>query len=407
MGLINRQFNYFSGRTIRASELNKNENTLYDVLNGNLEDINIKTNTLTERVLADDINPLVRDAEKYASFVSAGLETVDSSVSQNAKVTISAGIVYTVYNGKMYRKETGAQTYSISHTENGTYYLHIDYQGTFSDAVSADPGAGKQVIAKLVVSGLPSSPVIAVTDLRNMKLYDLSSHYLHGCEIKYTGANTICVEAGIAELSGVLYSNSADSGNIDITSLSNYFEGSVAGTSSWCYVYVSRFGNSKQWEVKLSVNPPQYSDTAFNTQGKKVYRYADTKFYRCVGAVYRLSSGNILTFYQRGNYIQYETFQAVNAGTASGANIPAISNLGNFELEAVAGNAQYAEAKLRPSGSTGNYFKVGYSSPVAHEMHDSAYVVCATNDSQQVEFTQNVSGGTSLCRTAGYWMSIR
>lgn len=407
MGLVSRQYNYVAGRTIRASELNKNENILYEAINGNIEDINIKNATLTERVLTQDINPLVRDAEKYLSFVAQGMQVDDASISQSPKVSISSGIIYTVYNGKMYRIATGNETYSLSNTENGVYYLHVDYQGIFSDTPSGDPGNGKQVIARLTVTGLPSSPSISVTDMRNMRLYDVSSHYLHGCEIRYTGAHTISVEAGIVEIGGVFYNNTANSENIDITSISNYFEGAVAGNSSWCYVYLTRLGTSKQWEIKLSSTPPSYSDTALNNQGKLIYSWSESRFFRCIGAVYRDSSGNILKFYQRGNYIQYETFQAVSAGTASFANIPAISRLGNFEIEAVAGNAQFAEAKIRPAGSAGNYFKVGYATPVAHEMHDSAYVVCATNDSQQIEFIQNINTGTAVCRTAGYWISVR
>lgn len=417
MSLISRQYNYVAGRTIKASEVNGNENVLYDLLNGNIENENIKNNTLTERVLTDDINPLVRDAEKYLSFVSSGLVTTDVSSGSIAKVSVTEGTIYTTHNSKMYRKNTSSETYNLTNTTNGTFYLHVNYQGTFTDTDSAIPPAGNQVIAKLVVTGQPTTPAISVTDLRRTRLYDLTSHHLHGVKLNYTGTTTLSVDPGTVEIANAFFTCTGNSGNIDITSSSNYFEldgsgtGGITGNSEWCYVYLTQAGTSLQWTVKLSNNPPQYADTNENTSGTLFYRKLTSKYYRCIGAVYRDATGNILKFYQQNNYVQYDTHQSVAESTTSNANIPSISIRGNFKLYINSFDAvpNEHEVKIRPAGSTGDYIKLITTNTTSQEYNTNTLVTsCFTNSSQQIELfiTDNVTG-TLTCKTIGYWMNIR
>ncbi len=417
MGLISRQYNYVAGRTIKAAEINKNENLLYETMNGNIENENIKSDTLSERVLTEEINPLVRDAEKYLSFVSSGLVVTDTSSNGTAKVSISEGTVYTTRNNKMYRKKTASETYSLTNTTNGTFYLHVSYQGTFSDTISVLPEAGYQVIAKLVVSGQPSTPTITVTDLRRTRLYDLTSHYLHGATLEYLNTTSFSVSSGTVEIANTFFTRTDNSGNISITSANNYFEldgsatGGTTGNSEWCYVYLTQDGSSMQWTVKLSNNPPQYADTNENTSGIALYRKVSDKYYRCIGAVYRNSTGDILKFYQQNNYLQYDTHQTVTEGSSSNANIPAISKRGNFSLyiDSSDRTPNEHEVKIRSAGSTGDYITLTTRNTTGGEFNSNTLITsCFTNASQQIELsiTDNVSG-TLACKTIGYWINVR
>ena len=407
MGLITRQYNYVSGQTIRSAEVNTNETTIYNEINGNIEDVNIKNNTLTERVLADSVNPLVRDAEKYRSYVAAGLSVSDASDSL-AKINIAAGTAYTVYNSKLYRQQTSSETYSLGEIAAGTYYLFVDYAGTFSHSSSSTPASGQQAVAKLVVSTTPYT--IAVTDLRRMQLYDVTSHYLHGCTLACVDGSSasFTVDAGVVEIGGVFYRSTAKSDPISINAASNYIGGMAPSTATWCYVYLTPAGSSNTWAIKLSTTAPDSSDTNGNTDGTKIYLESGGVQYRCIGAVYRLDDGTIRPFAQTGNYIQFDTFVEVSAGTASDANIPEISMRGYFELRAYATNGYYARVSMRPVGTDdGDYYIVGWDGAVAHEMHDAAYVSCRTNEYQQVEVVQATTSGAATCKTVGFWLNVR
>lgn len=401
MGLVTRQYTYIPGRTIRSAEVNKNENTLYEVINGNLEDINLLDSTLTQRVLHEDVNPLVRDAEKYVSFVSSGLEVVDATAAGILKVAVASGIAYTVYGNKMYRTNTTAETYTLSNTDNGTYYLYIDHQGTFSDSDSPDPEDGRQAVAQLTVSGQPSSPGISVMDMRRMKLYDLPSHTITGCTMAVAGVTSCAVTAGQVEIGSLLLTATGTSPALDITNSSNYFEGSIAATQSWCYVYVTRLGTSLTWQAKLSASPPQYADTQGNTAGVLRYRAVGDNWYRCVGAVYRKSDGQMLPFYQNGDYVQYGTFLPVAQGSLATANIPAVSTLGYFHLYARTTAGEPGHVAIHPSGSSGDPVQM-----TPYGINDELWmcVQCATNASQQISCTLEYY---ATCSTMGYWLNIR
>ena len=401
MGLVTRPYNYVAGRTIRASEVNSNENTFYDALNGNLEDINLKSNSVTERVLTDSVNPLARDADKYRNFVVEGLETSDLS-DASAKVLVSSGKVYTIYSGKMYRAVTSSETYILGDTGAGTYYLYIDYTGGFSHGTTLNPGDGKQVIARLEVSTGPYS--ITVTDLRRMRLYDITSHYLHGCILEYLTNSAFKVTGGVVEIAGLFFTNTEDSSSIDITESSNYFEGSPVSSDQWCYVYLTQYGTSGGYTVKLSTTAPDLSDPYGNTSGVKIYRKPAGTVYRCIGAIYRENDGTMRKFYQQNSHIQYDTFIEVLEGTAVNANIPEVSTKAYFELFAAAGDSNEAIIKVRPSGSSGSYFMLDTGTVQIMV----AYTICCTNSSQQIECDITTAGtSTATCKTAGFWLNIR
>ena len=401
MGLITRPYNYVAGQTIRAAEVNSNENTLYDAVNGNLEDINLKSDSLTERVLTDSVNPLARDADKYQNFVVEGLEASDVS-DTTAAVLVSAGKAYTIYSGKMYRAVISSETYGLGTVVAGTYYLYIDYTGGLSHGTALNPGDGKQVIARLDVSTGPYS--ITVTDLRKMRLYDITSHYLHGCILEYLSTSTFKVTSGVVEIDGALYKNTSDADSIDITESANYFEGVPVVAGQWCYVYLTPYGTSGGFSVKLSTAAPDLSDPYGNTSGVKIYRKPASSVYRCIGAVYREDDGSLRKFYQQDSHIQYDSFIDLSSGSAVNANIPEISMKGYFELFAAADGSNEAISKIRPSGSSCNFFQLDTGTVQIMV----AYTICCTNASQQVECVLTTAGSsTATCKTAGFWLNIR
>ncbi|MCB1195832.1 hypothetical protein KDK77_06580 [bacterium] len=405
MGIITRQFNYVAGRTIRASEVNKNENVLYDEINGNIEDVNIKSESLTARVMADDVNPLVRDAEKYENHIQSGFDVADISGQGTAKVAVTAGTAYTIYNGRMYRTvNTSTQTHILTNTGNGTYFLHVDYLGTLTDSASVEGGNGKQVLARLEVSGQPSTPIITVTDLRNTQLYFVASHYVSGCTMKYLSAHSIRVNGGIIEIAGRSYANS-NGQTVDISDDENYIGSETAvGTSQWCYVYVAPLGTSFQWQVKLSVNPPQYSDTNNAASGALRYRLDSSVYYRCIGAVFNDSAGNIVPFFQHDAYIQYRLLQNVVAGSAVPANLPAISQRGYFRLYGDS-NTDLKIARIRAAGTSDSYMEVRTGTPDGSGADKAtAFVSCFANESQQLEVFLDAN---CTCHTVGFWINVR
>ena len=234
-------------------------------------------------------------------------------------------------------------------------------------------------------------------------------HHIDGFELVCDTTADLDVTPGIVQIgqNNEFYSSATKIDVNGITSAGNYFEGSPISGTGIVYVYVTPYGSTVR--VKYSLNAPQYSDTFGNTAGTLIYRkIAGTPdvWYRCIGAL-RVTSNVIEQFRQQGAYFALDSFISISAGSTSDSHIPKISKLGNFWLEAYAGNGQYALTQLRPAGSTGDYFVAGWGSAVAHELRDTAVVACPTNDDQQVDYVANVSSGTSICNLIGWWINIR
>jgi len=110
-------------------------NTIKNCINGNIESINIKDDTLTEADFADAINPRVRDSEYFNDFTYSGMLPADST---DLTSDISAGTSYV----SGYRVVTAAT--SKTYTATKDTWVYIDINGTFQ-YVETSVGAAQPV----------------------------------------------------------------------------------------------------------------------------------------------------------------------------------------------------------------------------------------------------------------------
>lgn len=215
-------------------------------------------------------------------------------------------------------------------------------------------------------------------------------HFISGLELEYDNDDNVVVYPGAVEIDGTVLVSTADT---DV---------SLGGTPSngWHYIYA--YNNSDTIAFYTSTTAPNAHDADNDTDGTLYFLLTGGVKYRCIGQVY-VSSNAIVVFYQNGNYYQFDTFISVSHGATSTANIPVTSTQGYFELYVLANASLNALAKIRPAGSSGNYF----SSPSIIECY--TYTVCMTNSSQQVDCSLATGGGgaQATCKTVGYWVNIR
>src|SRR3990167_2181514 len=164
---------------VSYSHLNTAFSTMYDEFNGNIADINLVADTLTERVFADAANPRVRDYEIVGDWTYTGmLPATDSDLTSD----ISAGTSYVLG----YRIVTAAT--AKTYTASKDTWVYIDYNGAFqysevaNGATQPTTPANSLLLATVVTDG---DNITSVTDRRqltppNLRVYqDLKS----GCVI--------------------------------------------------------------------------------------------------------------------------------------------------------------------------------------------------------------------------------
>lgn len=93
MGTVTRTYTFFENTTAFASEVNVNENTLYTVVNGNLNTANIAASGVGTVNLQDACVTVSKIATTSATFGSAGIYTISSTgltTLASAGVTLNA-----------------------------------------------------------------------------------------------------------------------------------------------------------------------------------------------------------------------------------------------------------------------------------------------------------------------------
>lgn len=401
MGLITRAFTYIAGRTIKASEVNTNEELLYSLVNGNIESSNIKNNTITSEDLADSANPAtyLYDTTGQVSFISTGLAVIDGSSGDSAKATVLTGIYYTVVSGQLVRHEL---LLSATHTfsGDGTFYLFIDSTGTLSESASITPAAGTQLLAKCIVTetavGLPDA-VVAVTDMARRSPIYLSEHELHGFNMVYASTTTINVTGGYCDIGGIKYKNNFNTDAIDVTSGANYISASAPSSDTWVYVYLQP--NVTTLAVALDETPPDFADTNGSQSGTLYYYKNGSNYYRCIGAFY-WDNGNtkILEFTQDGDYFQLASGRLLSDGTGQDAFNPAVSVRGYFHCHA---HGVGQKATLRAVGF-GDYIGAVQSGV---EQTVDVFTQCPTVN-QQIDVSMT-NTPDSYIKTIGWWTNVR
>lgn len=168
-GQITKQWTFAPGETVESAKDNNNFDDLFTVINGAIEGGaggNIAEDTLTEREMADDINPRVRWDEGFRDFTPTGLQPATSgSLISN----ISAGTAYV----EGYRvKKSSAVSHGYTNTKDT--YIDISKTGVFT-YTEVERGAAAPSVApnstRLAVVASEGGALIQVTDLRTPTPY--------------------------------------------------------------------------------------------------------------------------------------------------------------------------------------------------------------------------------------------
>lgn len=179
MPLINKPFGDFqNGTQSDANALDQQINALYNLVNGQQDDANLKAGSIKNAIATEGVTPDKTEGLPYAkdlftsSFVYSGL--VATKDGTNAKqVDVSAGIVYILQtDGSLRRLSIAAYTAQIAFP-NTTYYLDLNPDGTFSWAGTHSTQAN--YIPICTVTSDASSNVSTIIDSRPLTINFLNS----------------------------------------------------------------------------------------------------------------------------------------------------------------------------------------------------------------------------------------
>lgn len=229
--------------------------------------------------------------------------------------------------------------------------------------------------------------------------------FIQGGWLEYVAIDQVKAQSGTIEIAGSFYTRTSYSTTIDTDTAGHWVEGaSQRGTDTWAYVYAYNDSGSS-WDIKYWLQKPQYANTGTDDSSVKIYRSSGGVWYRCLGAVRmdNTGSGNILEFYQIGNFILHERqFIAFTSAAFTDIDlsdyVPAISTLVDIGINE---NGQ-SPVTVRPNGA-------GFSSGPLYSNIASNFILrppMATDVNQIIE-AKNAGGGASHIYISGYWLNIR
>lgn len=183
---------------VSYNHLNDSFTTIYNSHNGNIEDVNLAADTLTERVFSDGANPRVRDYEIVGDWTYTGmLPATDTDLTSD----ISAGTSYVL--GYRIVKDATAHTYTASKDT----WVYIDYNSAYqfeevaNGASQPTTPANSLLLAKVVTNG---TAITSVSDQRqttppNLRIY---TDLISGCVISRdtSTATKVTIDRGEIEL---------------------------------------------------------------------------------------------------------------------------------------------------------------------------------------------------------------
>lgn len=291
-GQVTKPNTFSSGSTISSSDMNDNFDTIYNEFNGSVEGGaagNIAADTLTEREMADEINPRVRWGEGFQDFVYTGLIAPTGA---GLTANTSAGTVYV----SGYRVNKASATAHI-YTDEKETWVEINSSGTFNYQEQAletgepSPTAGYYMLFGIAASG---GAMVEVTDVRELTPYSTTNlkHYRKGNLLTSgtTADEDIVVTAGVLEIGGTTLVSTSNSSDLDVGTES--FLSGATGTSQYIYIYA--YNNSGSIGFKLSTQAPNLSDTsAYTSEIPYRYRVYSSTYYRCLGCVYQDAAGDL------------------------------------------------------------------------------------------------------------------
>jgi len=197
-------------------------------------------------------------------------------------------------------------TKSWSASDNGTIFGGSDLQNLQND------------ITTVINGGLTNSNVDSGAAIEESKIaFDTSAghdhdgsnskaisgfrHSMYGLELVYKDAATITVKPGKCDIGGSTATISADT-DIDLGTGGNWIDGDSEGTSELIYVYIDSSNN-----LRLSNSAPDI-DWTDDADVDDIKRYHEDSasaddYYRCIGAMYNDSSGDLVSFCQQGDWM--------------------------------------------------------------------------------------------------------
>ncbi len=153
MGIISKPKNFTSG-VIPASDVDADFDTLYTLVNGNIETVNIAEGTITDDNMNDSASIVTRWDESFQDYVVDGLTVTASGLA----CTVAGGIAY-VSGDRITPSSTGHTV-----TANSTSYCDVGHDGTFSWNGNSTPATGYLRLAKIVAG----ASTCTISDLRNL-----------------------------------------------------------------------------------------------------------------------------------------------------------------------------------------------------------------------------------------------
>jgi hypothetical protein len=134
---VTKPYTFVNQTTADAGQVNQNFDTLYTLVNGNLDSANIKPGGIAAINLANEsVTPAKTEGLPYASdlfsnsFIVNGLAvTKDGSILNQVNVT--AGVVYVKQADGSLRRFAPTATNFRTSTPNNTYYLDFQPDGTW------------------------------------------------------------------------------------------------------------------------------------------------------------------------------------------------------------------------------------------------------------------------------------
>lgn len=135
MPKINKPYTFASQTTASSSQVNQDLDTLYNLVNGGLDQDNLKAGGVATTNLADNaVTPSKTEGVPYAQdILSAGYSglTVTKDGTQLNQVNVASGIVYIQQaDGTLKRYAPSATNFRVA-TANNTYYLDFQPDGTW------------------------------------------------------------------------------------------------------------------------------------------------------------------------------------------------------------------------------------------------------------------------------------
>lgn len=393
-----------SADDLTISWLNTFKNKVVDAINS-FPGSNIQTASITHVALDSNADPVNRWDEAFNDFVYTGLLP-----------TTATGLTGTIPAGTAYVSGMRVVKADTSHTFTATKdtYIDLSKNGVFTYSEVAVSGAAPTTAAnsiRLCKVRTNATDITAVEDLRVTSV-NLSSIYE---DFTIRGYNLTCITTDdtLSIDPGVLYNGSyrvakTSTVGLHLDTATDWWDGVVDTYTSpdWCYVGCDNTGNIRF----LGNNPGNRADTSGNTAGILRYYYDGTKYWRLIGAVSVDATNNIsFGFNQYGSEVTFHSQMQDVYGTTSAAwstleltNVPATSRIAKITLLQTSGGSEWIT--VRESGRT-NSQGISVSSLLSVggiTGRGGTYVEVSTNSSQQIDWTDRATAGSTLIWTVGY-----